>query len=275
MQRNLILLPALIALSGGRGAAAQCEQPVSGRLLFIGGAYVAGEAAGVLIRHGDWWPDSARTFNVTWGRSPSANQDGFLHATIAYQAAQAATLAFDWACLSSTTAGWLGSVTGVAIALPKEIGDGFHGTGFSGSDMLFTAAGAALPGLHRAVPSLKAINLKATYWPSAELRNRIGSQPHLETDYAGQRFFLTFSPGLLPGGSGAWPRWLGAGVGHGTPAWVTAPATNDWYVALDLNVRGLPIHGAVWRHVAALLDQIHLPLPGLRLRGGTVAAGLY
>jgi hypothetical protein len=218
MQRNLILLPAVLALSGGHAALGQCEKPIPGRLVVIGGAYVAGEAAMVLIRHEDWWPDSARAFNLTWGESPSANQDGFLHATIAYQAAQATTLAFDWACVPRATAGWLGSLTGIAIALPKEIGDGFHGTGFSGSDMLFTAAGAALPGLHRAVPSLKAMNLKATYWPSAELRNRIGSQPHLETDYAGQRFFLTFSPGLLPGGSKAWPPWLGAGVGHGTPA---------------------------------------------------------
>ena len=275
MSRNLVLTGLVITCGTARVAAGQCPGAGTARLGAIAGAYAAGETAALLIRHHDWWPDSARRLNFTWGGSPSANQDGFLHASIAYQAAQGATLAFDWACMSPVAAGWLGALTGIAIALPKEVGDGFHGTGFSGSDMLATTAGAVLPALHRALPPLRAVNLKVTYWPSAEWRNRTGAQPHLETDYAGQRFFLTFSPGLLPGGSGPWPRWLGAGVGHGTPGWVTAPAIDDWYLTLDLNVRGLPITGRTWRAIAALIDQIHIPLPGVRLRGGSVTAGLY
>ena len=69
--------------------------------------------------------------------------------------------------------------------------------------------------------------------------------------------------------------WLGVAVGHGVPQWASAPPAHDWYLGLDLRLAGLPIRGPAWRRVAAILDQFHLPWPGIRIRSGEVAFGLY
>src|SRR5882724_10985280 len=127
--RNLIVAAAAVLTFTARQARAQCEGTQGDRLALIGGAYVIGETGLILVQHKDWWPDSAVKFHFSFGGSPSANQDGFAHATVAYQAAQGATLLFDWACVSRTAAGWLGALSGVAFSLPKEIGDGLHGEG--------------------------------------------------------------------------------------------------------------------------------------------------
>jgi hypothetical protein len=64
-------------------------------------------------------------------------------------------------------------------------------------------------------------------------------------------------------------------VGHGATAWATAPVRPLWYAGLDLEFRGLPIHAAWWPKVAALLDQVHFPAPGLRLDGGRLSVGVF
>jgi hypothetical protein len=97
----------------------------------------------------------------------------------------------------------------------------------------------------------------------------------VENDYAGQRYYLTIHPGATPGGAGPWPDWLGVAVGHGIPHWASVPPSHDWYLTLDIRLSGLPIRGPVWRKVAGLLDQIHFPAPGVRVRNGDRAVGLF
>lgn len=257
--------------------AQRCAGPSAERVLAIAGAYAVAETGVILARHHDWWTTPTTAFHIVWNDpSPSKQQDRFLHATIAYQAAQAATLAFDWACLPRSTAGWLGSAFGLAVGLPKEIGDGLHADkGFSAPDIAATAAGALLPGLHRALPLTRALSLKANYWPSAEYRHRSTSLPQLESDYAGQHYFLTLSPGRLPGHGGRWPDWLGVAVGHSVPTWISTPPVHEWFVALDWDLQGLPIRAPWWHKAAVVLDQIHFPAPGLRIVNGNVTFGLF
>jgi hypothetical protein len=121
------------------------------------------------------------------------------------------------------------------------------------------------------------VSLKVWYWPSAEFRHRAGGgEPYLPSDYAGQRYFLSFNPARGDLGPRWWPRWLGVTIGHSTPGWVTqVPARHDWYATLDWELRGIPIRAAWWPKLAAVLDQIHFPAPGVRLRGGSVSVGLF
>ena len=133
-----------------------------------------------------------------------------------------------------------------------------------------------MPALHRTLPPSRSVLLKVWYWPSSEFRNRLpGALPQLENDYAGQRYFLAFNPGRLPGGAGPWPSWLGVAIGHSVPYWISQPPIHEWYVTLDLNMRGFAVRAPWWRKVASLLDQIHFPLPGVRARGGRWSVGLY
>lgn len=258
-------------------AAQRCADGVrGGRVALIGGVVAAGEATAIAIRHHDWWPGPTGGFHFMWGHSANAEQDLLIHGAIAYQASQIGALAFDWACVSPTASAWLGAALGLFVELPKEIGDGLHqDQGFAGDDMLSAAIGALIPALHRTVPPMRAINLKANYWPSAEYRNRTGPVPQLESDFAGQRYFLAFDPGQIPGGAGAWPDWLGLAIGHSTDHWASLPPDHEWYAALDVNLRGIPIRAKWWHTFATIVDQIKIPLPGLKLVNGEVTAGLY
>jgi hypothetical protein len=276
--RSLIAWLAILAAPGTLSGQARCAQGVvPARVALIAGGFAAGEVALVTIRHDDWWTTPGRAFHFTSGGSPSGGQDLLLHGFAAYQTAQVGRALFDWACLPPGAAGWLGAVLGMAVGVPKEIGDGLHAEkGFALDDFGVSVAAALLPALHRAVPATRVAALEALYWPSAEYRNRPpGGLPQLENDYAGQRYYLTIHPGALPSGAGPWPDWLGVGVGHGVPQWASTPPSHDWYVVLDLRLSGLPIRGSLWRRLAPVLDQIHIPWPGIRIRNGALAFGLY
>lgn len=277
MQFNLavIVVAALLGVPGASWSQ-QCSGTKPSRVGVITGIFAVSEAAAILVRHNDWWTTPSRAFHVTWDESPNKSQDRLLHATASYHASRLGAAAWDWACVSPTAAGWLGAALGLAIALPKEIGDGFHeGKGFSAPDMLWSAGGAVLPALYRSWEPLRALVIKVNYWPSDEFRNRTGSEPQLESDYAGQRYYLAVNPGLLPSRGSAWPDWLGFAVGHSVPHWISAPPVHQWYFTVDINFRGLPIRAEWWGRVAALLDVIHVPAPGIRIQEGAVTVGLF
>lgn len=260
----------------GREAEAQaCPGARAGRLAVMGSVYAGAEVAAMAVRGDDWWTTPGRGFYLTWDHSPSAGQDRLLHAAIGYHTSQAGALAFRWACLRPVPAAWLGAALGVAVAIPKEIGDGLHqDKGFSAPDMLWTALGSALPAAHQTWPASRGVALKVSYWPSREYRSRTGPQPQLESDYAGQVYYLAVAPSELGLHRGS-PRWLGFAVGHSVPYWASRPPVHEWYLTLDLRARGLPIKGSWWRPVAWALDQVHFPLPGVRLREGGWGLGFF
>ena len=276
-QFNRAMLVAVGAVLPVQSTAQQCNSLRSDRVLALTGVFAVAQAVTIAARHDDWWDTPSTSFHIRWDDSPNKEQDGLLHTAIAYQTSQVAALAWDWTCVERSTAGWLGALTGVAISIPKEIGDGLHeDRGFSARDMLWTLPGAALPALHRSWPASRSVQLKVSYWPSQEFRDRPpGQLPQLENDYAGQRYFLAVNPGRRPGGSGAWPAWLGVAVGHSIPHWVSQPPIHEWYLTLDVSLRGIPARAGWWNTVASGLDQIHFPLPGIRLRDGRVALGLF
>ena len=277
-QFKLAAVVVLLAIPPTSGAHAQrCQGVNAGRVALIAGGFAAVQGAALALRHNDWWPGPSHGFTVVWNDvSPSKGQDRLLHASISYQVSQGGALAWDWACVSRETSGWLGAMLGIAVALPKEIGDGFQtDKGFSAPDMLWTTAGAMLPAIHRSWQASRAVSLKVLYWPSREFLDSGDALPDLENDYAGQRFFMTLNPGRIRGGAGPWPDWLGIAVGHSVPHWISEPPLHEWYVTLDLDMGGLPIEAGGWRKFASVLDQWHLPMPGVRMRDGEVTFGVF
>jgi dolichol-phosphate mannosyltransferase len=271
---------ALLVLGAAPLAGQPCRGIRAGRAAAIGGVYVAGEALAAAVHPSDWWPGPPGSFRVNWaaaGGSPAVGQDVLLHVGGSYEASQAAALAWRWACASPMTAAWLGAATAFAVGLPKKVVDGFHSTGFEVEKNLANAVGSLLPVVHEGWPASRAVALKFWYWPSAEFRARpAGGEPNLLDDYTGQRYWVSLNPARAGAGAGWWPRWLGVAVGHSTTPWVTEPpAQHVWYLALDLEFRGLPVRAPWWPALAAVLDQVHVPAPGLRLERGQVSVGFF
>jgi hypothetical protein len=258
------------------GRTQECDRVQPARVAVVAGSFAGVTAGVVLSQHDSWWTTPRTAFHFADLPSANAGQDYLLHAGTAYQVSQVGALGLRWACVPEGTGAWLGAAMGVAFALPKEVGDGLHEEkGFSLRDMGATAAGAVLPALHRVVPATRVAQPKVWYWPSNEWRDRTGPEPSLATDYAGQRYFLTVNPGRLPGGAGRWPDWLGVAIGHGIPHWASAPPEHQWFVVLDFDFRGLPVRPRWWRTLAAALDQVHLPAPGIRLSAGSIKLGVF
>ncbi len=275
--RTVPILLGIAAIFAPRLPAQECHGLRGARTAVIATAFVSGEALALSFHPANWFVGPTGPFRLNWvngGGSPAAGQDFLLHVTASYQLSQGAALAWRWACASPGAAAWLGAATAFAAGLPKKVVDGFHPAGFEASKNLANAVGAALPALHQQWPATRVVMLKAWYWPSAEFRARSGGEPQLLSDYAGQRYYLSVNPARLPAVRW-WPRWLGVAVGHGATAWATAPVRPLWYAGLDLEFRGLPIHAAWWPKVAAVLDQVHFPAPGLRLDGGRLAVGVF
>ncbi|MFQ5705296.1 MAG: DUF2279 domain-containing protein [Gemmatimonadales bacterium] len=272
----LLTLTTLGLLGTGVAHAQGCDGVRVGRVLGLAAAYTAAEGTAFAIKHDEWWDTPTRSFKVTWDASANSGQDRLLHLTVGYHTAQLTTLAWRWACVPRTTAAWLGTALGIAVAIPKEIGDGVHEQkGFSGPDMLATAIGATIPALHQTIPATRIATLKFNYFPSDEYRNRTTGLPQIDNDYAGQRYYAAIVPGELPGGAGPWPDWLGVAVGHSVPHWISQPPINEWFVTLDLNAKGLPIKAPWWHKFAIVVDQFHIPLPGVRIKDGDLTFGLF
>jgi hypothetical protein len=269
----VVLLMAGVASSAG---AQGCDRVRPARVAVVTGSFAAVTTGVVLSQHDSWWTTPRTAFHFADLPSANAGQDYLLHGATAYHVSQIGALGLRWACVPEGTAAWLGAAMGVAFALPKEVGDGLHEEkGFSLRDLGATAAGAVLPALHRTLPKTQLVQLEVWYWPSNEWRTRTGPEPSLATDYAGQRYFLTFNPGRLPGGAGRWPDWLGVAVGHGIPHWASEPPEHQWFIGLDLDLGGLPVRTRWWRTLATAIDQVHLPAPGIRLSEGKIQVGVF
>ncbi len=277
MPRRILLLgTAMLVFLTPDAFAQACPDAKLKRSLTIVGGYVVLEVAVIALRHDEWWTTPSTEFHVDTKASPALQQDRLLHAWVGYQVSQLGALAWDWACFSPVAAGWLGAALGVAVQLPKEIGDGLHeGKGFDVADFAYSTAGAVLPALHRTWPATRSVLYKVNYWPSEEFRTSGDDLPQLSNDYAGMRFFLALNPGRMPGGAGWWPDWLGVAWGHSVDHWITAAPNHQWYFTTDLNFRGIPIKAKWWHSVATVLDQFHVPMPGIKLYQGEVTFGLF
>lgn len=172
--------------------------------------------------------------------------------------------------------------------LEMEITDGLYKNwGFSWWDMAANAVGSAWPNIQRAVPELQCINLKMSYHPSASVRKGWVEHDYLR-DYDGFTYWLALSvEDVLPTSMKPWwPDWLGIAVGYGAnrtmlgkhiynSAGGVGQGEQEWYIALDYDLRKLPGEGAFVRFLKEELNIFHWPSPAVRITPGTVWYGLY
>jgi hypothetical protein len=195
---------------------------------------------------------------------------------------------FRWTGMRETSAMYWSAGGSMLFQLEMEITDGLYEKwGFSWWDMAANTVGAVWPHVQRMVPELQAVNLKMSYRPSDAVKNGWVQHDYLR-DYDGFTYWLALSvEDVLPQSLKPWwPDWLGIAVGYGGNRTMLGKnvfnsqdgrgqGEQEWYIALDYDLRKLPGDGAFVRFLKEELNLFHFPSPALRFAPGAIWYGLY
>ena len=264
----------------------------STRLWVMGGTIFAANSAIVIYFFDTYYNDEFatrapfHTFDDWYNADLNVDKFGHVWSTQAY--AQAMYHMFRWANMQESTAMYWSGGLAFLFQLEMEITDGlFEKWGFSWWDLGANAVGAAWPNLQRVYPSLQPVMLKMSYHPSAAVKKGWIEHDYLR-DYDGFTYWLALTvEDLLPAKAKPfWPDWLGIAVGYGANNTMlgdriynskngVGQGEQEWFIALDYDLRKLPGDTAFLRWLKESLNIFHLPAPAIRLTPSAVYYGLY
>lgn len=195
---------------------------------------------------------------------------------------------FRWTNMSEASSMWWSSGVSLFLQAQMEMTDAFYRRwGWSWWDTGANTLGAVWPNLQRVWEPLQSINLKMSYWPSRAMKN--GWVDYVLKDYDGFTYWLAFTvEDFLPQSlKPYWPDWLGVAVGFGADrTFIGKNAYNtdrnnkglgdqEWYIALDYDLRKLPGDTPFLRFLKEQLNLIHWPSPAIRFTPTSIYYGLY
>jgi hypothetical protein len=197
--------------------------------------------------------------------------DKFAHTYVSATGSDAIRAAYRLAGVSEETSAWLGAgltfVAGVAV----EMEDARHGDdpeyGFSPGDAAGDLIGSSLPLLRYYYPVLRRLDIKMGLWPSEAYKS--GTYKFITDDYESQYFWLSFDLHEIT----PLPSWLNLAVGFSAENLLRqqyhvpspdGPPYTDIYFGPDINLKGIPIPGAWWQTLSAILSYIRIPFPALQ-----------
>ncbi len=264
----------------------------STRLWLVGGTMFAGNAAIMVYYFTTFYNDeyAARapfhTFNDWYNADLNIDKLGHVWGTQSY--VQALYHMFRWTNMQEHDAMYWSSGLALLYQLEMEITDGLYAKwGFSWWDMAANTVGAAWPNLQRLYPVLQPVMLKMSYHPSASVKQGWVEHDYLR-DYDGFTYWLTLSvDDVLPENLRPWwPDWLGIAVGYGgnrtmlgknvyNSAGGVGQGEQEWYIALDYDLRKLPGDSAFLRWLKESFNIFHFPAPAIRITPSAVYYGLY
>lgn len=264
----------------------------SGRLWLVGGTMFAANAAIMIYYFTTFYNDEYaktapfHTFNDWYNADLNVDKLGHIWGTQAY--VQALYHMFRWTNMQEQDAMYWSSGTALLYQFEMEITDGLYEKwGFSWWDMGANTVGAVWPNLQRIYPELQPVMLKMSYHPSASVKKNWVEHDYLR-DYDGFTYWLTLAVAdVLPASLKPWwPDWLGIAVGYGAnntmlgkniynSADGVGQGEQEWYIALDYDLRKLPGDSAFLRWLKESLNVFHLPAPAVRITPSAVYYGLY
>lgn len=192
-----------------------------------------------------------------------------------------------WAGKSEKSALVWGGVLGSSVALFIEVKDGFSPTwGFSLHDFAAGSLGSFYPYFQSKSRLLNAIDLKYSYYRRNDYYfNAINYTGDFQDDYSNVTLWYTFNPKRYSPKS-KWPKWLGISVGVGIDdTWnnynlgrgnvVQGVGAYEFFLAPDIDFRGLLPNKPIWQKVARVLNFIKFPAPTLRFGRTTQILPFY
>lgn len=266
--------------------------PDEGRLWLVGGTFVAGNAAIMAYYFSTFYKDNGaakapmHSFNDWYNADLNVDKLGHIWGAQTYT--HTLYYIFRWCNLRQPAAMIWSSSLSFVLQLEMELVDGLYAQwGFSWWDLAANAVGAVWPNVQRLYPSLSAVNLKMSYHPSPNVQQGWVEHSYLR-DYDGFTYWLSVAPhDLLPASwRGLWPSWLALAVGYGGNKTMlgenvynskdgVGQGEQEWYIALDYDLRQLPGDTEFLRFVRESLNLFHLPAPAVRITPSGIWYGLY
>ncbi|MDT8323602.1 MAG: DUF2279 domain-containing protein [Bacteroidota bacterium] len=263
-----------------------------GRLWLVGGTMFAVNA-GIMgyyfaTFYNDDYADRApfHTFNDWYNADLNVDKLGHIWGSQTY--ARTLFHMFRWTGMKREPAMYWSSGLAMFYQLEMEVIDGMYEKwGFSWWDMGANTVGALWPNLQRVWPALQSVNIKMSYHPSDAVKAGWIEHDYLR-DYDGFTYWLCLSvEDVLPHAARPyWPDWLGIAVGYGANRTMlgdgiynssggVGEGEQEWYIALDYDMRALPGDGAFMDFVRESLNLFHFPAPALRITPSGIFYGLY
>jgi VanZ family protein len=256
----------------------------SGRLAIVVGGTALTVTGIYAYQRQAWWDGSSGEFWVVNDWVYSNGLDKLGHVYGAYALSYGFRYALEWSGVPERKSVFVGSMLGLGFELFVECLDGYHSSyGFSPGDALADIVGATLPILHWRFPVTMNFQLKWSYWPSTEYLddlNRDNNRVFID-DYGGQRYWLAVDPHFMMGRGlrDVVPAWLGFAIGMGltdpVPQLTKSPWTSEYFLTLDYNFSRIQPDSDFLRALFRMLDFIHLPAPGIAVKGGNVRFGIF
>ncbi len=267
--------------------------PVNSTRLWLVGGTIAAVNAGIMYYYFTTFyspRESDRTkwhtFNDWYNADLNVDKLGHMWGTQVYS--NTAYHIFRWTNMSETASMWWASSLALVLQCEMEMTDAYYKLwGWSWWDVGANAVGAFWPTLQRSVPELQTVNLKMSYRPSQLITKRWVN--YVLKDYDGFTYWLAFSvEDLLPRAFKPWwPDWLGIAVGYGAANTVYAKGAyntdknnrglgdQEWYIALDYDLRKLPGDTPFLKFLKEQFNMFHLPSPAVRIAPSAVWFGLF
>ena len=262
------------------------------RMWIMGGTMFAANAAIVAYFFDTYYNDEFaktapfHTFNDWYNADLNVDKLGHIWSAQAY--VQATYHMFRWANMSQWNAMFWSSGLAFLYQLEMEITDGlFEKWGFSWWDVASNTVGSVWPNLQRIYPALQPVMIKMSYHPSASVKKGWVEHDYLR-DYDGFTYWLALTvEDLLPREAKPyWPDWLGVAVGYGANNTMlgdgiynskngVGQGEQEWYIALDYDLRKLPGDSKFLRWLKESFNIFHFPAPAVRITPSAVYYGLY
>lgn len=227
----------------------------------------------IVLNYEAFWKYAARSPEHFSPDPPYAMHiDKFSHFYISAAGSDLMRYGYREAGLSEKTSAWVGASVSLVAATMVEVIDGLHGYdpeyGFSPGDWGADLVGCSLPVLRSYFPELQRLTTKLSMWPSDAIKG--GAYKTIADDYESQFYWLSLDVHDWLG----LPPWLNVAAGFSAenlapaallPSRIGLEPRTLFLIAPDINLRGLPIHGAFWEKVLGVMDYIRIPSPALQI----------
>jgi len=212
-----------------------------------------------------------RDGNIDWFDNRHRGMDKFGHVYTTSLFSQNIYFLSRWSGYSNRTSSIMASSLSIGILGAMEVWDAhFERWGFSPGDFTANVAGGLFPVAQHNFPVLQNFDYKMSY-------NFINdkSPDHGVHDYENMTFWITLNPaGLIGEKNLSWfPDWINLAVGSGLDSYRNQK--QEFYIALDYNLKRIPVKPMLLQQLFAALDRFHFPAPAIRIAPGFIGYGLF